>query len=255
MPPRQEVIVESYPFIPPTTFSGFLARVYLLSRWLRHNDKSCLDELRKHLKEKYKQGPLLLSKYVPCVVLGAFGDIHCIGSCLTRRQGHKPEIRLRDRKEEDEFKFTRFKRNLTGGTQYWPLLWRWYASESLTGYVLFEDKNEFKKLLLTKGYGFKIGYEGFAFVRELDEPRQLRQVWGRYKPSVPVVLQVNDRPALIEGQYYTLYKYEKFNEKLGPSFEHISAVWTDEFLEGNFYVNLDAQIYIPVSTVNFLSTS
>lgn len=247
-PPKQPEFVFSYPFIPPTTFSGYLARVYLISKHLREGNKDSLSMLREHITERgEKHSPLLLTKFVDCIVLGAYPITRRIGDAFTYRQGSRLGI-LGD---EDRFKFIRFKRDMGRGTRYWLIRWQWRIFEELTGYVLSKSSIELEKMNSICGYGFKIGYEGFTFVKDIKGPYELQKATGKYLPSVPLVLSLT-RPFSVKGNCYTLYRYKGYDPE-GPEYECCTIVIPEQQIQGDFYINEKAKIYIPIPTVEFLA--
>lgn len=199
--PSGSLPIMSYPFMPPTTMSGFLERLRIIAEggdWPGYGEdwygKGADDGGGKRKKAEESPTPgkwftLTLDKAYR--TLGAFPDPSRWSMHTTRRHGPKNF-------QHSEFsQLLRHAHNENYQLHYWDYLF----CEELKGWVVAADRAPIERLSCLKGYGGKAGKEGFIFVTAVTPPRELDLKEGEYRPAglVPVPL----RPAT--GTFYTLY--------------------------------------------------
>lgn len=181
--------IATYPFVPPTTLSGFLRRLGMLSASLEIPN-TCIN----------KDNPPFYALPRCYVALGAYPSVKALRTVhKTYRKGmrefnHDSFSRLYIEKDKANFQLH---------------TWEYLIAEELTGYVIssaLAGLEHFKKL---EAYGCKLGKEGFAIVEEVSEPIQLKRETLAAIPSTIVPMEA----LLQSGQFmggcdiYNLYRY------------------------------------------------
>ena len=150
--PSSILHISTYPFLPPTTMSGFLRRLKLL-------ETGYLPETAVKDPNYYALPPQLCP-------LGAYPVNGKFSVHTTKRQGSKAfnhnafSKLLRYRLKND-------KRN------YQLHTWEYLFAEKLVGYVVSEDVALLSQLKTVENFGCKIGKEGYAFVDRICGPTEL----------------------------------------------------------------------------------
>lgn len=244
--------ITTYPFVPPTTLSGFLRRLGMLSVGLE------LPETRIN-KEKppiYMLPPRYIS-------LGAYVE-----------QGSWSGVHRTKRKGMREFSHTSFSKIYQEKDKFNFQLhtWEYLISGMMTGYVISafsEGLDYFQKLV---GYGCKLGKEGFAFISEVSEVFELEAATLDAVPSTVVPMEALLQANAITSGYdiYSLYRYKQNAENSSMTAEdgflddsssdlagfipfviaHFSQE-QDTPTEMDYYTNYE-DIYIPTSLVSML---
>ena len=160
--PSSILHISTYPFLPPTTMSGFLRRLKLL-------EAGYLPETAVKNPNYYALPPQLCP-------LGAYPLNGNFVVHTTKRQGprafnHSAFSQLvRYRLKND-------KRN------YQLHTWEYLMTEELIGYVVSEDPELLNALRSVDNFGCKIGKEGYAFVESMSELIELNLERVCRKPS------------------------------------------------------------------------
>ena len=150
----------SYPFVPPTTLSGWLRRVWMLAEGLD------LPETSAKKDAPYFVLPREL------VSLGAYPErtsfIH-----KTKRKGVK---------NFKDTSFTRLIFDKTTAPTFQLHTWEYLTTDKLLGYVVSEDEGALRHLrnVLSDDegatpWGCKLGKEGFAYLSNMSEVEELEQ--------------------------------------------------------------------------------
>ncbi len=231
--------ISTYPFLPPTTMSGWLRRLLMLSAG--------------HYPETAVKKPAYYALPPDYHVLGAYPKpkprlsyyVH-----TTRRQGVR------------SFTHNAFSRVLRYHKKevYQLHTWEYLIVERLQGYVLHKDVEALELLRQVINYGCKIGKEGFAYLEDVSEIKLLERKKIEANPNVLVpALDLVGYPSDI----FSLYRYQfkpsqKFNPDLRepiPSeitgFVPFQAGWPAEAIELDYYT--DGNIYLPVSWTEVLN--
>ena len=156
--PSSILHITTYPFLPPTTMSGFLRRLAIIGNAAPTFDVASLVKQQDDNREIYA-----LPRDI--VAVGAYPERGKWWIHTTKRQG------IRDFKHDA---FSRISRQANSKQVYQLHDWDYLMCEQLTGYVLAQDKARLSKLVSLTNRGCKLGKEGFAFIAEVSEPQEFR---------------------------------------------------------------------------------
>ncbi len=212
--------IMSYPFMPPTTMSGFLKRLFFISEgfdWPGYGEdwfgKGPGKEFTLTLGPEYR-------------ALGAYPDPNSWKIHKTRRHGPK------------NFNHKEFSQIIRGSHKenYQLHHWDYLFCDQLTGWVASIEKESLEALQILVNFGGKAGKEGFLFVDKVTPPERLDFMDGDYRPLGLVTPPA--RPA--SGIFFNLYghhwdeNYEWFNGEKGGviGFRQVSAWWQTEQISG-----------------------
>jgi len=179
--------IMSYPFMPPTTMSGFVQRLLLLAEggdWVGYgedwygNEKKGSKEFTLTLDPNYR-------------ALGAFPPSKQWAIHKTRRHGPK------------NFKHQEFSQLLRSSFEenYQLHHWDYLFCDHLTGWIVAKDAASLARLKQLENYGGKAGKEGWLFVRRVSEPRELPLKSGDFTPLGLTLPSL--RPT--SGRFYNVY--------------------------------------------------
>ncbi|MGK7875588.1 MAG: hypothetical protein AB4426_20495 [Xenococcaceae cyanobacterium] len=243
--------IATYPFVPPTTLSGFLRRLVMMSKRMAIPE-TCIN----------KDDPPFYALPRRYVALGAYPAKNTwSGVHRTYRKGmrgfnHDSFSKLYVEKDKANFQLH---------------TWEYLIAEELVGYVASESLPAVEHFRTLETYGCKLGKEGFAVVTEVSEPMELKRETIAAHPSTIVPMEA----LLQSGQFvggcdiYNLYLYEwsanseTSSEEEGfldqnrtPVEGFVPFVTVYYPTETNSSPTLDyytdRDIYIPVSLVNLL---
>jgi hypothetical protein len=182
--------IATYPFVPPTTLSGFLRRLGMMSVGLE------IPETRVN-----NEDPPIYALPPRYLALGAYPSINTwSGVHRTYRKGmrefnHDSFSRLYQDEDKANFQLH---------------TWEYLISEKLEGYVISDSFKGLEHFQDLEGYGCKIGKEGFAIVSEVSDVITLEHQTIAAHPSTLLPME-----ALLQtGQFvggcdiYNLYRYE-----------------------------------------------
>ena len=234
--PSSILHISTYPFLPPTTMSGFLRRLKLLEAG--------------HLPETAVKNPdyyALPSRLCP---LGAYPRNGQFAVHTTKRQG----IRAFTHNA-----FSRLVRHRNSKEVYQLHTWEYLMTEELVGYVVSEDPELLDALRSINNFGCKIGKEGYAFVESVSEIIELNLEHVHRKPStlLPGAAMVG-----VPCEAFPIYRYKWKKDAstntaldvLEPSqisgFVPFIAGYTDGEIELNYYT--DGENHLPKSFVDEL---
>lgn len=241
--------IATYPFAPPTTFSGFLRRIAMLSNGLDIPETTI-----------NKDNPPYYTLPRHCVALGAY-PVHNAyrGVHRTYRKGMR------------SFNHDTFSRlYVEKGENFQLHTWEYFITDELVGYVVSESQFSLDPLLDLDSFGCKLGKEGFAVIDEVSEPIKLQRETVTAHPStiVPMEALLQQNQFINGCDIYNLYRYDwsqnqTIDEEIGLLDEErspingfipfVTAYYPKEShslptLE--FYT--DGEIYIPTSLVSLL---
>ena len=181
--------IATYPFVPPTTFSGFLRRIAMLSVGL---------DIPETTINKDKPPFYTLPRH--CVALGAYPVAHTwYGVHRTYRKGMR------------SFNHDTFSRlYVEKGENFQLHTWEYFIAEELVGYVVSESKSNLEEFPDLTSVGCKLGKEGFAVIDEVSEPINLRQETIAAHPStlVPMEALLKQNQFFNGFDIYNLYRYD-----------------------------------------------
>jgi len=244
--------IATYPFVPPTTLSGFLRRLGMMYAGLE------IPETRVN-----NNNPLIYALPPSYLALGAYPA-----------KGTWSAIHRTYRKGMREFNHDAFSRIYQDDEKanFQLHTWEYFIAEELIGYVVANSPNGLEYFQELVGYGCKFGKEGFATILEVSEIIELRQENTAKYPSTIVPMETilqNDQ--FISGcDIYNLYRYKWANNtnfqsgqegfldnrvtKVEGFIPFVTAYFTEN--TGNpptlEYFTNGNEINIPVSLVNLL---
>jgi hypothetical protein len=173
----------TYPFVPPTTLSGFVER---LIRQKQSGDG---------LPEANRDDPQYYVLPRAYHALGALPDPPRSYRVLTtprqgvRKFGHTVFSQLRREGDKETYQLYR---------------WEYLFAEAFIGYILHEDAAALSALGALENMGGKLGKEGWAFVEEVSAPFTLERTRERRVPATLLsAMDVAGAPA----RMYPLYRY------------------------------------------------
>ena len=150
--PSSILHISTYPFLPPTTMSGFLRRLKLLETG--------------YLPETAVKDPSYYALPPQLCTLGAYAVKGELSVNTTKRQGPKAF-------NHNAFSQLRRVRLKNDKREYQLHTWEYLFTEKLIGYVVSEDEELLNELKTVENFGCKIGKEGYAFVDKVSGPTQL----------------------------------------------------------------------------------
>jgi hypothetical protein len=229
--PSGSLPIMSYPFMPPTTMSGFLKRLLLIAEeekgdWPGYGD----DWFQKPKAGKEAPGAgftLTLEKSLRC--LGAFPHPERWSIHKTRRHGPK------------NFQHSQFSQLLREDHKenYQLHHWDYLFCDHLTGWVVAREREPLEKLKCLTNFGGKAGKEGFLYVSEARAPQPAEKREGNYVPLGLAPLPL--RPE--SGAFYTLYGHHWSNDYLWTNGERggvvgyfqLGAWWNAGIMDGPYW--------------------
>ena len=183
--------IATYPFVPPTTLSGFLRRLGMLSVGLE------LPETRIN-----KENPPTYALPPRYLALGAYPSseswrcVHRTYRKGMREFNHDSFSKIYQEKDRANFQLH---------------TWEYLITDELIAYVVSDMREGLEHFQDLEAYGCKLGKEGFAFVAETPDILKLHQETLTAMPStiapMEAVLQNNQ---LVGGcDIYNLYRYQQ----------------------------------------------
>lgn len=182
--------IATYPFVPPTTLSGFLRRLGILSA----NFDLPETEINKENPPIYALPPQYLA-------LGAYPvPDKLTGVHRTYRKGMR------------EFNHDVFSRLYIQDSKvnFQLHTWEYFLAEELVGYVVCESAAGLEPFQQLKGYGCKLGKEGYGVVTDISEKAiALKQERVAAHPSTLVPMEALAQSGQFLGgcDIYNLYRY------------------------------------------------
>ena len=239
--------IATYPFVPPTTLSGYLRRIAMLSAGLDIPETTI-----------NKDNPPFYTLPRSIVALGAYPVANSYtGVHRTYRKGmrsfnHDVFSRLYVEKDKANFQLH---------------TWEYFIAEKLIGYIVSESKSDLEKFQQIKGRGCKLGKEGFAVIEEISAPIKLKRETKGALPSTIVPMEaLLQSGGFINGcDIYNLYRYQwSSNDTNTDSFDNNPSAIAGfiPFIGGyyspqsesvatlEYYTN--GEINIPTSLVNLI---
>lgn len=234
--------ISTYPFLPPTTMSGWLRRLAILAG-------------RGEIPDTAVANPDYLALPPDYHVLGAYPTpFHGERIHTTKRHGsmfqskHVAFSRLHRRKADE------------GNNEKLQLhTWEYLLVDRLIGYVLHEEATPLEEMRELVNYGCKIGKEGFAYLEAVSPVISLRRT--RATAQSATLLPGMDLIGC-QGALYPLYRY-KYRPSPAHEYRPAEATpsaiigyvpfwagWADEAVELDYWT--DGRVYLPVSFVEAL---
>ncbi|WP_107667068.1 hypothetical protein [Cyanothece sp. BG0011] len=188
--------IATYPFVPPTTLSGFLRRLAMLSHGL---------DLPETTINKNKPPYYTLPRH--CVTLGAYPVNKAYrGVHRTYRKGMR------------SFNHDTFSRlYVEKGENFQLHTWEYFITDELVGYVVSESQSSLESLSNLESFGCKLGKEGFAVIEEVSSIIKLQREKISAHPStiVPMEALLKENNFVNGCDIYNLYRYDwSINEQI-----------------------------------------
>lgn len=233
--------ISTYPFLPLTTMSGWLRRLFMLSAG--------------HYPETDVKKPDYFAMPPGYYVLGAYPTPGLRRSRYLTHTTARQGIRAFNHNA-----FSRLVRTANSKEVYQLHSWEYLLVDRLTGYVLHEDAAALKPFKnIIENYGCKLGKEGYGYLESVSEIISLRR---EIKMAMPDVLT----PALdlvgLPGDIFTLYRYQYKPKREFPvdlsdpapspiaGFVPLQAGWPAEPIEIDYFT--DGRLHLPASWVEVL---
>lgn len=200
--------IATYPFIPPTSLSGFLRRLTMM--------KSGVGIPETKVNKDNPSTYLLPHDYIS---LGAYPTLSkWIGLHRTYRKG------MREFSHDDFSKLV-----VSGkGKDFQLHTWEYFIAENLTGYIACDSADKLDQLRTIEGFGCYIGKEGYAFVESISEVIEITEEQCAALPST--IVPADD--LIANGQWhggcdiYNLYHYRWSSKNLNG--DSNSGIWDKE---------------------------
>jgi hypothetical protein len=251
--PSSILNIATYPFVPPTSFSGYLRRLTMMQAGTNIPET----KINKDNPATY----LLPPEYV---TLGAYPNLdQWSGIHRTYRKGMR-------KFGHDDFS----KLFIEGKGENFQLhTWEYFLVEELIGYVISTSTEKLEKLRQLKNYGCYIGKEGYAYISDISDVIKLehKKIAG-FPSSIVPTDDILENGQWVGGcDIYNLYRY-KWKQEAYKQMEE-DGVWGgqptqvdgfipftgtyfsrkfDELPILDFYTD-SHNIFIPVSLVNLLN--
>lgn len=159
--------IMSYPFMPPTTMSGFLRRLLDIAagwEWPGYGDHWYNGPTGKEftwtLDHRYR-------------ALGAFPAFHRWRMHKTRRHGPK---------DTRHHQFSQLLRSPSSKGNYQLHHWDYLFCDGLSGWVAARSAQELSEFAVIENFGGKAGKEGYLWVTTFHPPKRLPLRHGKFEP-------------------------------------------------------------------------
>ena len=182
--PSSILHISTYPFLPPTTMSGFLRRLKMI-------EVGDLPQTTVTEPDYYTLPPQVCP-------LGAYpkrATVH-----RAKRQG------IRDFKHNA---FSRITRKNNSKEVYQLHTWEYLMADLLVGYVVSEEEADLEELSNLTNFGCKIGKEGYAYIESISHPTYLELV---YTEAIPDTLIAGEALIGQPCEAFPLYRYQWSSE-------------------------------------------
>jgi hypothetical protein len=196
--------IATYPFVPPSTLSGFLKRLALLTTQREApTERGVYPETDvERGRGQTKNNPPYYTMPRTLVPVGAYPrfadhpDAPCRNYRVHQTYRHGPR----------EFRHRDFSKLRKGGTEgnFQLHTWEYLFADYLVGYVLAQKGSELEDFEKLIGYGTKFGKEGYAYLEDVNGPFALSEVNLEAAPST-LVLQATAGLVLNAVTYQVYY--------------------------------------------------
>ncbi len=188
--------IATYPFVPPTSLSGFLRRLSMMSAGLD------IPETKVN-----KENPLTYLLPHRYVALGAY---------TPNDRNNVSGIHRTYRKGMREFNHDDFSKLYSDGDKanFQLHTWEYWITDELVGYVATELANDLEHIRDLETYGCYIGKEGYAVVNEVSEIIELkRRAIAAYPSTIAPMDALLQSGQFVGGcDVYNLYRYNWLSE-------------------------------------------
>lgn len=203
--------IATYPFVPPTTLSGFLRRLF----WAKAG--AVPPDLKEGNAPRYY---VLPREFIP---LGAYP---VGGYRIHRTYRHGPRAL-----GHDQFSRLRREGKTPKGGDLQLHTWEYLQAEAFLGAILAESGESLEPFGGLEGFGWKLGKEGFAYLEQVEGPVEVKVGEAEAEPLTPL------RPEAWGGSIrgaYPLYRH-RYGQKGDPQPEDPAPSPVEGF-EGAYFV-------------------
>jgi hypothetical protein len=161
--------ISTYPFLPPSTMSGWLRRLYLMSAGV-YPETSVSDP------DYFVMPP----------------EYHVLGAYPTTQPRLNQPIHTTKRQGVRSFNHNAFSRlagSRTNKEVYQLHTWEYLLVDNLVGFVLHRDPEVLGNIAALQNLGCKCGKEGYAFLEQISSVRAFTLTTVAAQPSVPATGQ------------------------------------------------------------------
>lgn len=158
----------TYPFVPPTTLSGWLRRIWMLA-------------------EGYDLPETTAKKDAPYFVLPP--EVISLGA-YPERKSYVHKTKRKGVKDFKDTSFTRLVFDKKTGPTFQLHTWEYLTTDKLNAYVVSQDKAALEHLRNDlvieediRAWGCKLGKEGFAFIDGVSLVQKLEQIEGEHQAN------------------------------------------------------------------------
>ena len=182
--------ISTYPFLPPSTMSGWLRRLYLMAAGI-YPDTSVSNPDYFVMPEEY----------------------HVMGAYPVTRPGLEQSVHTTKRQGVRAFNHNAFSRLVGSRTNkevYQLHTWEYLFVGTLQGFVLHRDPEALERIHALHNLGCKCGKEGYAYLDHVSEVRRFSLITTVSQPTVPATGQeLLGKPA----DLFVAYRHEYSSKK------------------------------------------
>lgn len=177
--------ISTYPFLPPSTMSGWLRRLFLMDAGI-YPDTSVKDPDYFVMPQEYH-------------VLGAYPPIY------SRRDESIHTTKRHGVRAFNHNAFSRLAGSRSNKEVYQLHTWEYLLVDHLVGFVLHQDPTVLERVQALQNLGCKCGKEGYAFLEQVSDVRPYSMISTKAMPSVPATGQeLISKPA----DLFVAYRHE-----------------------------------------------
>lgn len=244
--PFSMIHIRTYPFMPPTSLSGWLERIRRLSGGEGVPFRSTIpQEVNELIRWQGEDGSesdrrifLDMGRYCS---LGA-QPIGPFTTFTAWRQGPK------------KFSHSRFSRMripvgnaVPDGEEFQLHRWEYLICQRLQGLVLSKTAEDLRLIEGTLGWGLNIGKEGYAYISSMSEPFRLQPERFKARPSTFLCLE--DAREAPSCEYHPLYFFKPKPHADPDGYYMEMFARTHDEVELDYWLNHEHAVYIPQATV------
>lgn len=185
--------ISTYPFLPPSTMSGWLRRLFLMEVGI-YPETSIKDPDYFVMPQEYH-------------VLGAYPPAYA------RREESVHTTKRHGVRAFNHNAFSRLAGSRSNKEVYQLHTWEYLLVDHLVGFVLHKDPKALERLQSLQNLGCKCGKEGYAFLEQVSDIHPYSMTNTKAAPSVPATgLELIRKPANL----FVAYRHEYSKKRQLP---------------------------------------